>query len=117
MIAVQLKEVRFFAHHGIYKEELKTGNEFEINLIVYHKPRGKKIKSIRQTINYVSLYELVKEEMQDPRQLLETLAIEITDKIKATFLRVKEVQITITKVHPPIVNFTGSVSVIYGKRY
>ena len=117
MIAVQLKDVRFFAYHGIYKEELKTGNEFEINLIVYHKPGRKKIKSIRQTINYVSLYELVKEEMQNPRQLLETLAMEITDSIKAAFLRVKEVKITITKVHPPIVNFTGSVSVIYEKRY
>jgi dihydroneopterin aldolase len=117
MIAVQLKDVRFFAYHGVYIEELKTGNEFGIDLIVYHKPRGKKIKSIRQTINYVSLYELVKEEMQNPRQLLETLAIEITDKIKTTFLRVREVQITITKIHPPLVNFTGSVSVTYGKRF
>jgi len=34
LISIQLKELRFFANHGLYPEEQKIGNEFDINLTV-----------------------------------------------------------------------------------
>ena len=117
MITIELRGVRFFAYHGVYEEERMTGNEFEVNLIVSHTLKKKKIKSLSETVNYVRLYELVNEEMKKPRELLEILAMEITETIKSEFSRVKEIQITITKLHPPIVNFTGDTAVTYRRRY
>ena len=34
MISIELKRLRFLAYHGLYAEEKKTGNEFEVNLVV-----------------------------------------------------------------------------------
>jgi dihydroneopterin aldolase len=34
VITIELKQLRFLAYHGLYAEERKTGNEFEINLSV-----------------------------------------------------------------------------------
>jgi len=114
---IELKSVIFFAFHGLHDEERKTGNEYEVDLAVKFNTEGKKITKIDETINYVKLFEIVKLEMQEPRNLLETVAISITDKIQGQFSQVKEVEVRINKKNPPIVNFSGSVAVLYTKRF
>jgi dihydroneopterin aldolase len=51
--------------------------------------------------------------MQRPAKLLETLATEVASEIFAKFSNVEEVVISIFKLHPPIINFPGSVGVTY----
>jgi dihydroneopterin aldolase len=115
IMTIQLSRLRFFAKHGLYAEEMKTGNEFEVNLSVDHIPAGDIVTDISSTVNYVKLYELVKARMQQPTALLETLAMEITEAIFATFPAVKKAEVSVTKLYPPIVGFTGSVGVSYLK--
>ncbi len=117
MITIEISKSRFLAFHGLYAEEKATGNEFEVNVRVVHKTSKKKIKTLKDTLDYVKLYRLVQEEMKKPRQLLETLAIEMADRIKSDFSQVKEVEISITKLSPPILNFTGQVTVKYQKDF
>ena len=114
---IELKSVIFFAFHGLHDEERKTGNEYEVDLAVKYIADGKKITKIDETINYVRLFEIVKQEMGQPRNLLETVAISITEKIQEQFSQVKEVVVRINKKNPPIINFSGSVAVIYTQRF
>ena len=114
---IELKSVNFFAFHGLHEEERKTGNEYEVDLSVKFITDGKMITKIDETINYVKLFEIVKQEMEQPRNLLETVAISITEKIQEHFGEVKEVEVRINKKNPPIVNFSGSVAVLYSKRF
>ena len=114
---IELKSVNFFAFHGLHDEERKTGNEYEVDLTVKYITDGKMITKIDDTINYVKLFEIVKQEMEQPRKLLETVAISITDKIQGQFSEVKEVEVRINKKNPPIVNFSGNVAVLYTKRF
>ena len=75
---------------------------------------GKKaVTSLDETINYATLYEIVKEEMNKPRDLLEILAQSITEKIQQTFPLIKEIEIRIEKKNPPIAGFIGSVAVSF----
>ncbi|MBN8675767.1 MAG: dihydroneopterin aldolase [Chitinophagales bacterium] len=115
VMTIQLNQLRFFAKHGLYAEEMKTGNEFEINLSVDHIPGEEIITDLSATVNYVKLYELVKARMQQPTALLETVAMEITEAIFTAFPTVKKTELSITKLHPPITGFTGSVGVKYCK--
>lgn len=117
LITISLSNLRFFAYHGLYAEERKTGNEFEVSLNVLYSPSSETITNISDTVNYSQLYELLKMEMKEPRHLLETFAMEVTEKIHASFLQIKKVEISITKLHPPIAKFTGSVGVKYSKEY
>jgi 7,8-dihydroneopterin aldolase/epimerase/oxygenase len=114
---IELKSVNFFAFHGLHDEERKTGNEYEVYLSVKYITDGKKITKIENTINYVTLFEIVKQEMELPRNLLETIAISISEKIREQFSQVKEIVVQINKKNPPIINFSGSVAVIYTQRF
>jgi 7,8-dihydroneopterin aldolase/epimerase/oxygenase len=117
LLTIELKQLHFFAQHGLYAEERKTGNEFEVNLIVSYQPSSGTITDISDTVNYVQLYDLLKAEMQKPRYLLETFVMEVTELIHVAFQQVRKIEISITKLHPPIAKFTGTVGVKYSKEY
>ncbi|TMI61610.1 MAG: dihydroneopterin aldolase [Bacteroidetes bacterium] len=116
MIIVELKNIRFHAFHGLYAEERKSGGDYEFNLAVSLE-ETQLITELNETVNYVRLHELVKQEMNTPRHLLETLLMEIAEKIHAEFPLVKEIDMSVAKLNPPIVNFIGSTSVTYRKQY
>ncbi len=94
-----------------------TGNEFEVNLAVSFSVTEKIITGLAESINYELLYELVKTEMQEHRDLLETFVMELAEKIHSAFTSVKKAEISIYKLHPPIIGFTGSVGVKYCKEF
>jgi 7,8-dihydroneopterin aldolase/epimerase/oxygenase len=116
-ITISLNKLRFFAYHGLFAEERKTGNEFEVNLAVSYIPDQKVITQLEHSINYVKLHELIKAEMKQHRDLLETFVMELAEKVHTEFPSVKKIDISIEKLHPPIVRFTGSVGVKYTKEY
>jgi len=116
MIKIELHNLRFFAHHGMYEEEKKVANEFEVDLEVSFEA-NQTITSINESINYVKLYELVKKFMLQEQRLLETIAMNITNAIHEQFPQVKKISLTITKKYPPVINFSGNVAVSYVKEY
>jgi dihydroneopterin aldolase len=115
-MTVELKALRFVAYHGLYEEEQKTGNEYEVNLTASFEPQAP-ITDISETLNYVNLYELIREEMNKPTDLLETLAMTITTRIHQEMPRVKKISISIYKLHPPISKFPGVVGASYEKEW
>lgn len=116
MFTIHLHKLTFFAHHGLHEEEAVTGTDFEIDIDVQVDMPGK-ITSIQQTLNYATVYEVVKKHMEHPVALLETLAQQITDEIHGLDNRIKLINIRVNKLHPPIKNFKGSVGVSYSKEF
>ena len=114
MYTIHLNKLAFFAHHGLHDEEAITGTNFEIDLSVEFDP-GERLTSIQQTINYVDVYDIVKKHMAHPIALLETLAENITLEIHSLDKRIRSINISIHKLHPPINNFIGHVGVTYSK--
>src|SRR5512138_1551776 len=94
-LTIQLHNLRFFAHHGMYEEEKKVANEFNVDLEVSF-AANETITSINDSINYVRLYELVKKHMLQEQRLLETIAMNITNAIHEQLPQVKKVSVTIT---------------------
>ncbi len=113
MLNVHLHKLLFYSYHGVHEEEKNLGGDFEVNLSVRHQPSTLPVKHLEETVNYVSLYSLVKERMGQPTELLETIATELATEILKQFSKVQEVEISITKLHPPIVAFQGSVGVSF----
>jgi len=116
MISIELHNLRFFAHHGMYEEEKKVANEFIVDLVVSFEV-NETITSINESINYIRLYELVKKFMLQEQKLLETIAMNIVSAIHQQYPIVKKISITITKKYPPVINFSGNVAVSYQKEY
>lgn len=116
MITVSLHQLRFFAFHGLHAEEKKVKGEFVVDIDINYVPAGR-VELIDETINYASVFELVKERMLEPEELLETLAMDMAGKIRERWKQVAEITIRIEKKRPPIHNFTGHVSVTYRKQF
>ncbi len=113
LLTIAVTNLHFFAHHGLYEEELLTGNEFEVNVFVSYAPQQHVVEHLHDTINYAELYALIREEMQKNRKLLETLAMELAELIHQRFPEVRTAEIQITKLKAPIDQFTGNVGVRY----
>lgn len=110
---IELKGLRFFAQHGMYEEEAKVGNEFEVDVSVVHSAPEKMISSIDQTVNYAEIFRIVQDEFSHRRQLLETCAMQIAGRLQKQFPEIEKLTISIRKLNPPITNFSGSVGVTY----
>ena len=117
MVTIILKQLRFFAHHGLYEEERKVSNEFIVDLEVGFESVVPVITKMNETINYIRLYELVKRYMLQTSDLIESLAMKISDDIHQLYPQVKKISISITKKYPPVINFSGNVAVSYEKEY
>ncbi len=114
---IELRGLRFFAGHGLYPEEALVGNEFEVDVSVVHQAPEKTVSSIDQTVNYVEAFRIVQEEFSQRKELLETCAMQIADRLQEKFPRIEKLTISIRKLNPPISGFTGSVGVSYSKEF
>ncbi len=117
VLTISLNKIRLYGQHGLYAEERRIGNEFEIDLQVQYQAGQTIIHTMSDTINYVSLYNLLKSEMQKPRELLETFLMETVDKIHESFPLVEKVDISITKLQAPIAGLQGTVGVKFSKDF
>jgi dihydroneopterin aldolase len=113
MMQIHLRQLKLYAYHGVDDGEDVLGGEYEVSLTASYSPSNVPIVSIEHTIDYTALYNIVKQRMQRPAKLLETLATEVASEIFAKFSNVEEVVISIFKLHPPIINFLGSVGITY----
>jgi 7,8-dihydroneopterin aldolase/epimerase/oxygenase len=106
---IHLHHLRFWAYHGVHAEETVLGNEFEVNVDVAFAPAP--AKELADTINYVAVYELVKQQMAQTSSLLETVAQQTCRAIKALDGRIQQVTVRINKLRVPIPQFVGTVGV------
>jgi len=81
---------------GIVKANLKT---------------SAKTDKLSDTVDYVLLNRIAKEEMAKPAKLLETVAKRIIDRIFTEDILVKKVIISVSKLNPPIGGDVESVTI------
>ena len=100
---VSLEGLEFHAFHGVYPHERESGNWFEVDVTVNFTIREGTIDDdLSRTINYETLYQFVKEEMEKPSKLLETVGEKIVERMLQDIPEVEQVEIKIAKINPPI---------------
>lgn len=113
LLQIHLKNIRFFSYHGIFEEERILGNNFIVNITVDVVVETLPVLHMKQSIDYVAIYELVAQRMAKATPLLETVATEIAQTILARYSLAIKVEISIDKITPPIPSFVGSVGVSF----
>lgn len=117
MIIVELKNLLFHAFHGVYEGEKKTGNDFEIDLVVKYDDKKVKLDNLNSIINYEELFEIVKKRMAVPTPLLEEVAEGIIRKIRHQYPFIKETNVSIYKLNAPIEGFQGKIGITLQKKF
>lgn len=114
MLTIHLHSLIFHSFHGMFKEEKVLGNDFEVNVDISIEAM-EKINRLYQTVDYVALHAIIKEVMDIPTALLETIVQDLSEKIQLFDKKIKSVTINIRKLNPPISNFEGTVGISYSK--
>ena len=100
---IVLRHVRFRAFHGVMPQEGIVGGDFDVDLRVgFPLERAMESDEVNDTLNYAALYALVKQEMKQPSKLLEHVAGRIVAAIDKTFPLVTSIDLTLTKLNPPM---------------
>ncbi len=100
---ISLEGLEFHAFHGVYPHERESGNWFEVDISVdTNILEGAVQDELDKTVNYELLYQFVKEEMQKPSKLLETVAEQIVERVLRDLPEVLQVELKIAKINPPI---------------
>lgn len=116
MGSIKLKNIRVFAYHGCLDEEGKIGSDYRVNLKVKGDlSHSSKTDNLADTIDYVHLNKIVKEEMAIRSKLLETVAERILNRVLDEIILVQKVKVEVSKINPPIGGNVAMVSVIRSK--
>ncbi len=114
---IRISNIRVYAYHGCMVEEGKIGSDYRVDLEVKADlKKSAKTDQLSDTVDYVHLNRIVKEEMAVRTKLLETVASSILDRILSELELVSKAQVKVSKLNPPIGGNVEMVSVIMKRK-
>ncbi|MBT8245418.1 MAG: dihydroneopterin aldolase [Winogradskyella sp.] len=109
---IKVENIRVFAHHGCLPEETKIGSDYRVDLEVKANLKtSAKTDELSDTVDYVFLNKVVREEMAQPSKLLETVAKRILNRIFSEDQMVSKATVSVSKVNPPIAGDVEMVTI------
>ncbi len=101
--SIELKNMHFYAYHGVLLHEKQNGNDFFVNVkFTADVTKSFESDNVEDTINYAEIYDLVKEQMAIPSNLIEHIAGRIFYKIKESFPQIEYLEVKLSKQNPPV---------------
>lgn len=98
-----LKDLRYYAYHGVASQEKLIGNEYIINLkLKVDISQAIRTDEVTDTVSYADVHEVVKAAMTIPSKLLEHICGQIVQKLFAEFPSIEEIEINLSKRNPPM---------------
>jgi dihydroneopterin aldolase len=110
---ILVQGIKLYAYHGCMKEESVIGGNYIVDISIeadLNKPE--RSDKLDQTVDYVTVYEIVKKEMATPSKLIEHVAKRILDSLKSKFPQILFVEVKVTKLNPPIPGEVEKVTVV-----
>ncbi len=113
---IELEEMEFYAYHGHFEEEQIVGNKFLVDISIETDcTKAAETDILEDALNYVSIYELTKEEMSKKSYLLEHLVGKIINRIHSEFPEVIHSKVKVSKLNPPMGGRMEKVSVTFSR--
>jgi len=109
---IVLRDMVFYAYHGVFDAEHELGQRFEVDVELHLDLRSiGKSDDIDLTINYVDVYTIVKDQVEEQDfKLVEGLAEAIAAELLSSY-ELEGVVVRVRKPHAPIGGVTGGVEV------
>ena len=103
---ISLSNLDFYAFHGVLEQERIVGGSYLADVVLDVNVTAEAYNhdelSGTGTVNYAAVYDVVKAEMQVPSKLLEHVVMRIVRRLLDEFPLVEQVEISLTKVNPPM---------------
>lgn len=113
MDKINLNQLQFYGYHGMFSEEQKLGQRFDVDLELYlDLQKAGKSDAMEDSIHYGEVYELVRDILEGkPRKLIEAVAESVAEQLLNTLPLLLACRVRVIKPNPPINGHYHSVSV------
>lgn len=100
---IHLNGIKLYAYHGVLPQEHKVGAEYTVNLrLKTDFDSAADNDELEGTINYATVFSILKEEMLIPSLLLEHVIKRTAKHLFDRFTTVTEIKIALFKQNPPM---------------
>ena len=114
---IQVNNIKLYAFHGCLDEEAKIGSDYRVDVEVKADlKKSAKTDELIDTVDYVHLNHIVKEEMAIRSKLLEEVAQRILDRFFKELRMIRKAKISVAKINPPIGGNVQEVVIILTKK-
>ncbi|QHI37542.1 Dihydroneopterin aldolase [Kordia antarctica] len=100
---IRVTNIKAYAYHGCLVEESKIGSDYRVDVSVSAdlQPSAKS-DNLQETVDYVHINKIVKEEMAIRSKLLEHVAKRILNRIFDEIAIANKATVAVSKINPPI---------------
>jgi len=104
--------MEFFSYHGCFAEERVIGTRFLVNITLKVDTREAEISDhLKETVNYQTVYQVVKQEMEIKSHLLEHVGRRILNSVHEKFPDISDATVKVSKLNPALGGKMGCVSI------
>lgn len=117
MGVIKVKNIRVYAYHGCLIEEGKIGSDYRVDVTVKaNLSKSTQTDNLSDTVDYVHLNKIVKQEMAIRSKLLEEVAKRILNRILDEIPLVDKADVAVSKLNPPIGGNVAMVTIEMSKK-
>lgn len=114
---IQVNNIKVYGYHGCLEEEAKIGSWYRVDIEVkVDLTKSSQTDELLDTVDYVHLNYIVKEEMAIRSKLLEEVAKRILDRMFLEIEMIKKAAVSVAKMNPPIGGNVEEVVIILSKK-
>jgi len=100
---IRVTNIRVYAYHGCLIEEKKIGSDYRVDVeIEADLTQSAKTDQLSDTVDYVLINHIVKEEMSIASHLLETVCERILGRFFSENQLIQKATVAVSKLNPPI---------------
>jgi len=105
--------INVYAHHGCLEEEGRIGCNYTVDVTMETDfTEAAQSDELSQTIDYVTVYRIVREQMAVRAKLIEHVGQRIVDALKKEFATLQRLSVKVTKHNPPMNGHVDRVSIV-----
>lgn len=103
MGTIKVTGIKLYCYHGCMPEEEKIGGWYETDIEVdVDLDEAAHTDDLSKTVDYAEINDIVRNEMSIRSKLMEHVTGRIATALLRQIPRIKEVQVTVSKLNPPI---------------
>jgi len=100
---ITVSNIRVYAYHGCLKEEAVIGGDYLVTIEIFSDLEKASISDdLADTVDYVFINRIVKQEMRIRSKLLEHVAKRMLNRVFDEMKSVTKAVISVSKMNPPI---------------
>jgi dihydroneopterin aldolase len=108
---IKVTGINLYAYHGCLEEEGRVGSKYIVNVMIKTDfSKAAETDELHDTVDYVTVYNIVKEEMAIRSKLIEHVGKRIIDRMRKE-LTMSSAEVEVVKINPPMNGDVDSTSI------